>query len=380
MGIKDLNKVITENAEKGTKEAEIKAFLGRKVAVDASMSLYQFLIAIRQDNSQLTNEQGETTSHLNGMFYRTIRMMENGIKPVYVFDGKPPELKSGELEKRTERRDEAQKQLDEALEKQDTEMIEKFQRRLVKVTKEQNEQCKRLLRAMGVPVVEAPCEAEAQCAELAKKGKVYATATEDMDALTFGSTVLLRHLTFSEAKKIPIKEYNLSRILECLELTNEQFIDLCILLGCDYCPSIKGIGPKKAYEYIKTYGTIENLLENLDTKKYPPPEDWKFAEARQLFLSPDVIDGDTVNLVWKDHDEDEIIKIMCTKNQFNEDRIRSALDRLKKTRVTAQQVRIDSFFTSLGQKTSEPSAKKRKEAEEKNKAIKKKGGVYKKKK
>ena len=132
-------------------------------------------------------------------------MMENGIRPCYVFDGKPPELKGDELEKRTERRDEAKKMLDEAMEKGDAAAIEKFERRLVKVSKEQNEQVKRLLRAMGVPVIEAPCEAEAQCAELVKKGKVFATATEDMDALTFGSKILLRHLTFSEAKKLPIK-------------------------------------------------------------------------------------------------------------------------------------------------------------------------------
>lgn len=85
------------------------------------------------------------------MFYRTIRMLENGIKPVYVFDGAPPDLKSGELQKRIERREEAQKGLDEAVEKGDSEAADKFERRLVKVTKEQNEQCKELLRAMGIP-------------------------------------------------------------------------------------------------------------------------------------------------------------------------------------------------------------------------------------
>lgn len=131
--------------------------------------------------------------------------MENGIKPVFVFDGKPPELKSGELEKRTERRQETEKQLNEAVEKGDTEAIQKFNRRLVKVTKQQNDEAKRLLKLMGVPIVESPGEAEAQCAELVKSGKVFATATEDMDALTFGSKVLVRHLTFSEAKKMPIK-------------------------------------------------------------------------------------------------------------------------------------------------------------------------------
>lgn len=131
--------------------------------------------------------------------------MENGIKPVFVFNGKPPTLKAGELEKRSERRAETEKQLTEAVEKGDVEAINKFNRRLVKVTKQQNDEAKRLLKLMGVPIIEAPGEAIAQCAELVKAGKVFATATEDMDALTFGSKVLVRHLTFSEAKKMPIK-------------------------------------------------------------------------------------------------------------------------------------------------------------------------------
>lgn len=132
-------------------------------------------------------------------------MIENGIKPVYVFDGKPPQLKSTELDKRVERRADAEKQLNEAKEKGDIEAIEKFERRLVKVTKDHAEDCKKLLRLMGIPVIEAPCEAEAQCAEMVCNGKVFATATEDMDALTFGSCILTRRMTFSEAKKLPIQ-------------------------------------------------------------------------------------------------------------------------------------------------------------------------------
>ena len=191
-------------------------------------------------------------------------MMENGIKPVFVFDGKPPEMKSGELEKRSERRAETEKQLNEAIEKGDTEAQNKFSRRLVKVTPQQNEEAKKLLKLMGVAIVDAPCEAEAQCAELVKAGKVFATATEDMDALTFGSKVLVRHLTFSEAKKLPIKEFSLEKILRDFNFTFEQFIDMCIMLGCDYCPSIKGVGPKKAFELIATHGNIETILENID--------------------------------------------------------------------------------------------------------------------
>jgi flap endonuclease-1 len=107
---------------------------------------------------------------------------------------------------------------------------------------EQNEECRRLLKLMGIPFVIAPCEAEAQCAELCKSGKVFAAGSEDMDTLTFQSPILLRHLTFSEARKMPIIEVHLDSVLAGLEMNMDQFVDLCILLGCDYCDSIKGIG------------------------------------------------------------------------------------------------------------------------------------------
>lgn len=138
------------------------------MAIDASMSLYQFLIAVRSDGNQLTSTDGETTSHLLGTFYRTIRLIENGIKPVYVFDGKPPDLKSGELSKRAEKRAEAQKALEKATEAGDTAEMDKFNRRLIKVTKHHAEEVKQLLTLMGVPFVDAPSEAEAQCAALVR--------------------------------------------------------------------------------------------------------------------------------------------------------------------------------------------------------------------
>lgn len=210
-----------------------KTHAGRKIAIDASMCLYQFLIAVRAEGAQLTSIDGETTSHLMGIFYRSIRLLENGIKPVYVFDGKPPEMKSGELAKRQEKREEAQKQLEKATEAGDADDMEKFNRRLVRVTKQHNAEAKELLKLMGIPYIDAPCEAEAQCAAMAKAGKVYATATEDMDALTFGTSILLRHLTFSEARKMPVQEFHYEKILAELEFTKEQ---VCILgtLECMY--------------------------------------------------------------------------------------------------------------------------------------------------
>uniref|UniRef100_A0A0K0EKR8 Flap endonuclease 1 n=1 Tax=Strongyloides stercoralis TaxID=6248 RepID=A0A0K0EKR8_STRER len=365
MGIKNLSKALQDFAPSSIKSFEFKNFFGRIVAIDASMCLYQFLIAIRQEGMTLQTEDGETTSHLNGFFYRTIRMMEAGIKPVYVFDGKPPELKAHELDKRTERRADAEASLKEAIAKGDTESIEKFERRLVRVTKEQNDDCKKLLSLMGVPYVDAPCEAEAQCAELCKKDKVFATATEDMDALTFGSSILLRHLLAPESKKIPIKEFNLNAALKEMQFTMDQFIDYCIILGCDYTPSIHGIGPKKAYDLIKTYKNIETIIKNIDLEKYKVPENWNFKVARDLFITPEVTDGNEFNFRWTTPDVEGIISFMCGEKNFNEQRLRASLERLKKAKQNSSQVRIDSFFKVTGVVTTLPSAKKRKLEEEK---------------
>jgi flap endonuclease-1 len=173
MGITNLAKLIGDCAANAIKENEMKNYFGtfflffyfillkfikilkgRKIAIDASMCIYQFLIAVRQDGNALTNENGETTSHLMGMFYRTIRLMDNGIKPLYVFDGKPPTLKGGELQKRKERRAEAEENLEKATEAGDAESVEKFSRRLVKVTTEHADDCRKLLKLMGVPYVD----------------------------------------------------------------------------------------------------------------------------------------------------------------------------------------------------------------------------------
>jgi flap endonuclease-1 len=307
------------------------------------------------------------------MFYRTIRLLENGIKPVYVFDGKPPELKGGELAKRQERRAEAQENLEKATETGDAENVDKFTRRLVKVTKEHGEECRKLLKLMGVPYVEAPCEAEAQCCALVKTGKVYAVGTEDMDALTFGGDVLVRHLTFSEAKKMPIKEFTLRKVLEGLEMSHEQFIDLCILLGCDYCDTIKGIGPKRAVDLVKEYKSIDVILEKIDKEKYKVPENWLYKEARQLFIKPEITDPDTIDLKWTDPDEEGIVQYMCNEKGFNEERMRNGVKKILKARNTGTQVRLDSFFKV----TSTTPKRKTDDTKENEKKKAKKGGNFK---
>ncbi|KAK1829367.1 flap endonuclease 1 [Podospora conica] len=378
MGIKSLFQIIKDEAPDAIKEGEIKNQFGRKVAIDASMSIYSFLIAVRSDGQQLTNEDGVTTSHIMGMFYRTLRMVDNGIKPLYVFDGAPPKLKSGELAKRFQRKQEAQEGLEEAKETGTAEDVEKFSRRTVRVTREHNADCQRLLKLMGIPYIVAPTEAEAQCAVLARAGKVYAAASEDMDTLCFDAPILLRHLTFSEQRKLPIQEVHVDKVLEGLGMERKQFVDLCILLGCDYLDPIPKVGPTTALKLIRDHGTLEKVVDWMKTdpkakERYTVPDDWPFEDARDLFFNPDVrpADDPLCDFKWEKPDMDGLVQFLVQEKGFNEDRVRSAGQRLEKNSKSSQQARLDGFFKVLPKSEEEKKAHKRK-LEEQNEAKKKK--------
>ncbi|KAH8593894.1 flap endonuclease-like protein 1 [Bisporella sp. PMI_857] len=375
MGIKQLFSIIKEECPDAFKEGEIKNQFGRKVAIDASMSIYSFLIAVRSGGEMLTNEDGETTSHLMGMFYRTLRIVDNGIKPVYVFDGAPPKLKSGELAKRFQRKAEATEGLEEAKETGTAEDVEKFSRRTVRVTREHNAECQRLLKLMGIPYIIAPTEAEAQCAVLARAGKVYAAASEDMDTLCFDSPVLLRHLTFSEQRKEPIQEIFLDKVLTGLNMDRKQFVDLCILLGCDYLDPIPKVGPHTALKLIREYGTLENFVSAVKAgkAKFVIPDDWPFADARELFFSPDVRSADHTDceFKWDAPDVDGLVQFLVTEKGFSEDRVRAGAARLQKNLKTSQQARLEGFFKPIPKTEEEIKNLKRKNEERNEKAKKK---------
>ncbi|KAK6608379.1 DNA-repair protein rad2 [Botrytis cinerea] len=376
MGIKQLMSIIKDEAPDAVKEGEIKNQFGRKVAIFRSMSIYSFLIAVRSGGEMLTNEDGETTSHLMGMFYRTLRIVDNGIKPVYVFDGAPPKLKSGELAKRFQRKATATEGLEEAKETGTAEDIEKFSRRTVRVTREHNAECQRLLKLMGIPYIIAPTEAEAQCAALARAGKVYAAASEDMDTLCFDSPILLRHLTFSEQRKEPIQEVSLEKVLTGLNMDRKQFVDLCILLGCDYLDPIPKIGPHTALKLIREHGDLETLVAWITADKkerYAIPEDWPYQDARELFFKPDVrpADHEDCDFKWEAPDVEGLVKFLVIEKGFSEDRVRSAAQRLTKNLKSSQQARLEGFFKPIP-KTDEERANLKRKNDEKNEAKKKK--------
>lgn len=348
------------------KEQKFESYFGRVLAVDASMHIYQFMAVVgRQGDQQLTNEAGDVTSHLQGMFYRTIRMLDAGIKPIYVFDGKPPTLKSGELAKRADKRAAAVAQLEDAKDEGNKEEEEKQAKRNLRVTREHNEECKRLLRLLGVPVVEAPCEAEASCAELVKHGKAYAVASEDMDTLTFMAPKLARNVMAPASANKPVLEIDSAKAIEELGVTVEQFVDICICLGCDYCDPFKNIGPSLALKFIKQHGTIEKLIASLPAdSRFQAPEDWPVEEARRLFLHPEVVDCSQLELKWTAPDEDGLVAFLCGEKDFNEDRVRNAVKKAAAAKGKASQGRLESFFgavtthkSTLGQKRAAEEVK-----------------------
>ncbi len=277
-------------------------------------------------------------------------LMEKGVRPCWVFDGKPPDMKMKTLQERKKRKEEAQTVIEEAKESGDMDKVLRYAGMSVKVTSQMTEDAKELIKLLGLPVIEAPSEAEAQCSAMAKSGKVYAVATEDMDCLTFGCPILLRDFT---SKDDPVIEINLSVALEGLGVTMEQFIDICILCGCDYTTSIDGIGPIKAHKLVKEHENIEGVIEfvkkyNEDSKKKKKytfhPDEFEYVESRKLFVEPEVTDSEKIDLKWVIPDYDNLKKFLVEAKGFNPGRIDSAMKRIEVAKEKANQSRLDSFF------------------------------------
>lgn len=370
MGVKGLMKFIEKHAPGAIRKGSISGYFGRKVAIDASMQIYQFMVAVRHQGSSLVDSEGNPTSHLQGLMSRTTRFVENGLKPIYVFDGKPPEMKSGELEKRKERREEAEKAMMEAIEAGNEEEIEKFSRRTVRLGRKEVEECMKLLKLMGIPYVEAPCEAEAECAALCRAGLAWATATEDMDAIAHATPVLLRHLSYSKGNTDEVIEIDSNVVLQELELTREQFIDFCILSGCDYCDTIKKIGPESAYKLIQQYGCIEKIIQNIDTETHPIPEDFNYVGARDLFMNHEVTTD--VDIKWTKPDRQGLVEFMVNEKGFSETRIENVCAKIEKAKSGGQQTRMDAFFSAKPVSNDKKKAALSKKPATKAKATKKK--------
>tara|TARA_Y100000034_G_C6898815_1_gene415009 strand:+ start:2051 stop:3055 length:1005 start_codon:yes stop_codon:yes gene_type:complete len=323
------------------KEISLEELRGKKIAFDASNVLYQFLSAIRgQDGRQLTNSEGKVTSHLIGLFSRTAKLIELGIKPVFVFDGKPPELKFETTQKRRAVKERATELHKQAKKDGDSEAMRRYAMQTTRLTPEMVSEAKELLRALGIPTVQALGEGEAQAAHMAKKGDVWAVASQDYDALLFGTPRLVRNLTISQRRRVAgtrstivVKPeiVNLIDTLTTLKIDLAGLIDAATLIGTDYNEGIKGIGPKTAIKIIQ-----EKRLEEYHNK-VP-----RHKEVRNLFLKTKVITS--YPLSWKKIDEAKLRELLINKNKFSETRVSKTLKNIQKSRDSNKQSGLKEFL------------------------------------
>jgi len=310
---------------------ELADLRGRRLAVDAHGELYQFLALIRlPDGTPLKDAQGRITSHLSGLFYRTTRLIADiGLELAFVFDGRPPAEKMSEIARRRAVRERYEEEATAARQAGDLARAYSKSTMTSRLTADMIADAKELLRLMGLPIVAAPSEAEAQAAHMARRGDAWAAASKDYDALLFGAPRLVRFLTLSGREFLPSQGtfrpitpelIDLQRMLDALEIARPQLIDLGLLVGTDFHPGVKGIGPKKALALVKRHGAIEQMPAEV-RDAFGPDLD----RIRQIYIQPDV--RDDYDLETRRCDVDGIVRFMCDEHAFQPDRVMAALDR-----------------------------------------------------
>ncbi len=332
-------------------EIELENLNGKVIAIDAYNMLYQFLAIIRQrDGKPLIDAYGRITSHLNGLFYRTINFLEAGLKPVYVYDGKPPEVKIEEIKKRMKIKELAQKKYEEALARGDLEEARIYAQQTSLLTKDMVEDSKKLLTYLGIPWVQAPSEGEAQAAYMVKKGDAWATASQDYDSLLFGTPRLVRNLAITGRRKLPRKNIyievkpeliELKKLLDHYSITREQLIYIGILLGTDYNPEgVKGVGIKTALKLVTELKDLDKILKALKNPAFLVDPH----EIVKLFLEPEVTND--YKLEWSAPNKEKVMEFLCEEHSFSEKRVENALERAEKAyKKNFAQSTIEAWFS-----------------------------------
>lgn len=332
-------------------EIEFSDLNNKKLVVDSMNVIYQFLSSIRQqDGSLLTDSKGRTTSHLVGLFSRMTRLKKMGMQLAFVFDGKKPELKKREIERRAEIKKQAQIEYEIAKEREDIAAMKKYASRTSLLTKEMIEEAKELLSALGFPIVQAPSEGEAQAAFMVKQGDFYAEVSQDYDCLLFGVPRMIQNLTISERKKTKNKlSYekvkpvlvSLKETLEQNKLTQNQLIVLGMLVGTDFnIGGIKGIGPQKGMKLVKKYEEdFDGLFKEVEWDKNFEFE-WKevFDTIKYMPVTKDY------ELRWKSVDRERVIKLLVDEHEFSRERVEKNLDELEEISEEGRQKGLGDFF------------------------------------
>lgn len=303
-------------------EKEIESYYGKKIAIDISLLLYQIIISTRNSGSDIINNNGMCITHLVGLFNKTIMLLEKGIIPIYVFDSKPSSLKNNILLKRKNNR------INALLKYNNSDNIDdkiKYFKRTTNISKEQFEQCKELLKYMGIPYLISSEEADIELAMLCKNKIVYGVYTDDMDILTFGSPKLIKNL-FSY-KKNPV-ELNLDIILNELKLSYNEFIELCILFGCDYCKRITNINSNELYNIYLEEKNIEKTINKLNNLGYYIKNNNNYKLIKDYFMNQDTVIKYS-NIVLCKPDYNNLYNLLINKYGFMKEKIINKFNKLR---------------------------------------------------
>ena len=316
----------------------------KKIGVDASNTLYQFLSSIRQkDGTPLMDSKGRITSHLSGIFHRNLNLMQKGIKLCYIFDGKPPELKYQTQKERRERKEKAFEKYKEAKDEEDIESMHRYSKQVTFLNNDMVEESKNLLKAMGIPAIQSPSEADAQGAFMVERKDLDCFASSDADCLLHGCPKTIPNLTLSQTRKLPGGKFvyiqpqiiELKEVLSHLGINQDQLIVMGILTGTDYNrKGIPGVGPKKALNLVKQFKNFDKLFLELN-----PDFDWKKIYA--IFKSMPLMKN--YQLKWNLLDEKRVKEILVDKHDFSEERINNLLKKFSESNEQKKQKGLGDF-------------------------------------
>ncbi|HJO01767.1 MAG: flap endonuclease-1 [Candidatus Woesearchaeota archaeon] len=333
-----------------SKEIQLEDLKEKIIVLDAYNVLYQFITTIRgMDGTLLMDSKGNTTSHLVGLFSRTTSLMQRGLKLAFVFDGKPPDLKQKEKEKRNALKLESEKRYLEAKKRDDKEEMRKYASRTSRLSESMIEESKKLVSLLGIPVVQAPSEGEAQAAHMVKENKGFAVGSQDFDSLIHGATKLARNLSISGKRKknrgatydtIKPEIIDLSENLNNLGIDTDQLIALAMIIGTDYNPGgIKGIGPKNALKLVKQHKSdFDSLFKEIKWNDH-----FEFEWTEVYYLIKKIPTTDKYKLKWEDINDEKINNLLVDEHDFSGQRVTNTLEKLKRESTQRQQKSLGEF-------------------------------------
>jgi flap endonuclease-1 len=326
MGIKGLTQLVKKNSPESISHIGLYKMKDKRIAIDTSIFLYKSLMNVRSKGDYLRNNEGKVVSHIQGLYYKTNQLLTFGITPIYIFDGKPPQEKSDCIKERNKKANECKEKMENTADPEEKKSLEKG---TIRIKKEYIDDLKHMFGLMGVSYIHAPGEAEAYASELCRLGFVDAVMTEDMDTLSYGCPQLLRTCIDKSIKRPDIVTvFNFENILLDFKMNHDEFIDMCILCGCDYCPTIPKVGPVRAMKFIQKYSSIENLINS--DEKITIPEEFKnkYVSSRGLFKVFDgKIDLENLPISVSKYDPDGIYKYLVNSCNMNMKRVQNSLQK-----------------------------------------------------